>query len=277
MLIWQKHILKKLCGTFLFFLACLLAIYTLVDLSAHGARFLSKSHFKGVLTYYFMSFSSLLDLFFTLAFLFAAMRVLYDLNSHREILALQMAGLSKKKLLLPLFLFGFLLSLIGYANIQWIAPEAQEVVGDFRQKEAHMEKIESFPEKTFLEIRWDKNTTFHRTVPYECRSLSTLLTQGLSDSSENRILFSHFFYKCIGPLMPLLALLTIGPSVLELTRKFPFFLIAAYSIFRFVSLKVVLDGMLILGENQVLPSYVAIFGPVVCVLCFRVPTFIKMH
>ena len=140
-----------------------------------------------------------------------------------------------------------------------------------------MEKIESFPEKTFLEIRWDKNTTFHRTVPYECRSLSTLLTQGLSDSSENRILFSHFFYKCIGPLMPLLALLTIGPSVLELTRKFPFFLIAAYSIFRFVSLKVVLDGMLILGENQVLPSYVAIFGPVVCVLCFRVPTFIKMH
>jgi hypothetical protein len=42
-------------------------------------------------------------------------------------------------------------------------------------------------------------------------------------------------------------------------------------------LKVILDGMLILGENQVLPSYVAIFGPILFVLSVSLPNFARMR
>lgn len=348
MKIWQKHILGKLVKTFFFFLICLLTVYIIIDLSAHGVRFLSKSSFGEITLFYLNTFASLLDLFLTLTFLLATMRVLINLTSHREIVALQMGGLSKKELLAPFFLFASFLSLICYLNTQWFAPDAQELTNLFktahkskkpkteqirvftvsledeseliyrsfdpREKELfdvfwvrtptdiwHMkslnieslegryvnhltrnsvrrlEKSESFASRHFSELPWDDEVVLHRFVPYESRSISTLFLQACSFPAEKRIVFSHLYYKLLVPLMPFLVLFAVAPFTMHYSRNQPIFLIAAYSIFGLIALKVTLDGMLILGENQVLPSYVAIWGPILLVLSFSLPNFARMR
>src|SRR5690606_13695515 len=132
MKIWQKYIFLKLLKTFCFFLLCLFFIYVIIDLSAHGVRFFSKTSFSEIALYYLNSFSTLLDLFLTLTFLLSSLKVLFDLTMHREIVALQMAGLSKKRLLFPFFLFASLIALTSYMNLQWIAPFAGEYSSDFK-------------------------------------------------------------------------------------------------------------------------------------------------
>jgi len=324
-----------------------MAIYIVVDLSAHGVRFLTKSSFAQITLFYLNSFASLLDLFVTLSFLLATMRVLIDLTAHREIVALQMAGISKKQLLSPFFLFAGFLSLICYMNTQWFAPDAQELTNMFKSAHKskknkvqqirvftvslddkseliyrsfdknnqelldvfwvkapddiwHMKvfkihslegqyvnhlirneakrliKSESFVSRIFKELPWNDEVVLHRFVPFESRSISTLFLQACSLPADGRIIFSHLYYKLLVPLMPFLVLFAVAPMTMRYSRSQPIFLITAYSIFGFIALKVTLDGMLILGENQVLPSYIAILGPIALVLLFSLPTFARM-
>jgi lipopolysaccharide export LptBFGC system permease protein LptF len=348
MKIWQKNIFSKLTRTYCFLLLCLIVIYVIIDLSAHGVRFLNKSSIAEIALYYFNTFVMLLDLFLSLTFLLATIRVLYQLNSHRELVALQMAGISKKKLLLPFFIFASCLSLISYLNTEWLSPAAQNSSTAFKtalKSKKHknkenrvftiplkdkseivyqkfdkikqelfdvfwirspddiwhmktlkidtlqgkyvnhlsrniakqLEKIESYPEKDFSDLALDRNSVLYRFVPYENRPLSALFLEAFADPTEKRIIFSYLFYKLLIPLMPFLVLFAIAPVSMRYSRTSHIFLVAAYSIFGFISLKVILDGMLILGENQVLPSYVAIFGPILFVLSVSLPNFARMR
>ncbi|HSX10239.1 MAG TPA: LptF/LptG family permease [Chlamydiales bacterium] len=351
MKIWFRHILWQLTKTFLFLLVCLFAIYVVVDLSVHGVRFLSSGHttFAEVSLYYFRTLAVLLDLFLTLTFLLATMRVLFDLNGHREIVALQMAGLSKKKLLVPFFVFAAFLSSLCYINSQWFSPDAQDVADAFmiahrpqkkskadkihvysisleddselvyqsfdkakkelfdvywirnpndiwhmknlrvdplqgqfvnhltRNSKKQLEKSESFTLRDFPELPWNEEATLQKFVPFENRPIATLCSQAIIDSAERRSILTHLSYKLLVPLMPFLVLFAIGPISTQFSRNRPVFLIAAFSLFGFISLKVILDGMLILGENQVLPAIVAIWGPIALVLAFSLPSFIKMR
>lgn len=346
-MIWQKYILSKILKTFFFFLICLLVIYVIIDLSAHGVRFFSKASFKEISLFYLNTFSTQLDLFFTITFLLATLRVLFNLSSHREIVALQMAGISKKKLLYPFFLFAACIALVGYMNCQWLAPHAGEHSSGFktaykakkkgkvqklytvsfddeselvyqrfnkekrelfdvfwvrspedvwhmksleidslkgyfvnhliRNEAKQFEKQESFVQKQFSEIPLQYDAILNRFIPYESRPLSSLFLQAYAAPADARIVFSHLYYKLLAPIIPFIVIVAIGPIAMRYTRNRPSFLIVALSIFGLLGLKTVIDGMLILGENQVLPSYIAIFAPILIVLSIAVPTFARMR
>lgn len=346
MKIWQKYLLSKLFKTFLFLLLCLFGVYVIVDLSAHGIRFFSKTTISAVIFYYLNTFSTLLDLFFSLTFLLATLRVLFDLNGNREIVALQVAGISQKKLLFPFFFFAIVLGTISYINCQWLIPYSAEQSSHFKtaykskkkQKNAklytialedqselvyksfhpdkkqlsdvfwirtptdiwHMktflinslegeyvshlernssfqfEKTESFPKRNFIELLLGSDLVLDRFIPYETRPLSSLLAQALARPADARIVFSHLYYKLLSPLIPLIVLIGIGPFAIRYSRIKPTFLIASLSIFCLLGLKTILDGMLILGENQVLPSYIAIFSPIAFALSLTLPNFVRI-
>lgn len=332
--------------TFSFFLICLFVIFVIIDLSAHGVRFFSKVGFRQIFLYYLNTFSANLELFLSLVFLLSCLRVLFDLTGHWESVALQMAGISKKKLLSPLFLFASLIALICIINCQWFAPHAGDSSDDFKtiykaKKKAHekklytvslddeteiiyhkfdkqkkelldvfwvrspidiwhmksfridqldgyfvdhltrnnskqFEKAESFEKRHFKELPWKDETILNRFTPYERRPLSTLFIQACSRPADARIIFSHLYYKLIAPLLPFIILIGISPIILSYTRSRPTFLITAVAILIFLGFKSVIDGMLILGENQVLPSYVAIFSPVLILLSATLPAFARL-
>ncbi len=346
MKIWQRSIFSQLAKTFSFFFFCFLVIYMVVDLSVHGVRFLSKSSLIDVLHFYMYTFASLLELFLTLAFLMAALRVLFDLNAHREFTALQMAGISKKRLLSPFFLFAGILSSLVFINSEWVAPAAQEAIDTFKEthkgkkrKEEHvysislkdhselvyqnfdrgkkelfdvfwirtpsdiwhmkhlqleplcgrfvthfvrneknqMEKEASFERKKLPELLWDEKAILNRWTPIENRSISTLFTQAWIASSEQSSVHSHLFHKLLAPLVPFLILFAISPACMVFSRQNRPFFIAVCSIFGLIALKVVLDGMLVLGENQVLTPSLALIGPILLVLCLSTPSFLRMR
>lgn len=133
MKLWQRYLFRQLSLSFFFFLICILILYIAIDFSMHGAKFLAKetTSWLDIGVNYLRHFAKFTGLFFSLSFLFSMLRVLIDLNTHREIVALQTAGLSSKKLLSPFFFLAFLLAAASYANLQWISPEAQLNADDF--------------------------------------------------------------------------------------------------------------------------------------------------
>ncbi len=135
MKIWQKYLLRQFSFTFTFFLLCLFIVYVLIDFSIHGVRFLTSGPKAGALdfiVYYLQYFAQHLDLFLPLTFLLSMYKVLFHLASHFELVALQMAGLSRKKLLLPLFFFASLLSLFGWINHEYFVGNAIVAADEFK-------------------------------------------------------------------------------------------------------------------------------------------------
>ncbi len=343
---WQTYLLRRLLKTFFFFFGAIFFIYVIVDLSIHGVRFFSQEGAHSVFRYYLNTFATLFELFLSLSFLLAILRVLIDCNQRRELLALQMAGLSKKRFLLPFFLVAGGLSGLCYLNSQWVAPYAQETVDIFRSAhktkkkktprlyslsleddselvyqhfdaekrelfdvfwvrtpndiwhmkyleieslhgryvhhlirnpEKQLEKQASFSTRSFPELPWNEEAILHRFVPFENRSLSTLFTQVAVLSSDRASVLSHLLYKMAMPLLPLLLLLTLAPTTLRFSRDQPTFLLVTCSLFGFIALKVVLDGMLILGENQVLSPLIALLAPIGLLIVFSFPSFRRMQ
>ena len=350
MKIWHRYLFGHLIKTFLFLLVCLFATYVIVDLSVHGVRFLSQAatYLSDVALYYVLNFAKHLELFLPLPLLLSSLKVLIDLNTHHELVALQMAGLSRKTLLRPFFAFAAMLTFVCYANSQWLAPEAQDAADAFRSQHLrkkkvkrehvynvaldddseliyqsfdekkkelfdvfwvkgendlwHMkylridlkhpqgrfadhlqrnekgqfEKIESFSEKSFPDLPWNEDATLERFVPFENRSLSTLLVQARALTADRQSIFSHLHYKIAVPLLPFFIIIAISPIAMRPGRTHPTFLIVALSLFIFIGLMIILDGMLILGENQVLPGYIAIWGPIALLFASSFPRFAKM-
>ncbi len=325
MKIWHKYLFKKIASTFSFILIATFSIYLLIDLSTNGIHF-AKTNFNQMTLYYIHSFSTLLDLFIPLAFLLAVLKVLFDLSSHLEILSLEMAGLSKKRILTPLFVFAFLLTCFCYANHEWIGPESSELtreyklahsnkknktnkqvyaiempdqtqlvyqnfdaekneladvfwiesdenfwhmknlslatrpatarfVDHFQHINGKLEKTESFDERQFESI--DVKPKAFRT--FESRKLSDLLVDSKSPSTYANSIQTHLHHKLAIPLLSLLILMTTAPFALRVSRDRPSFRIVALSLFAFVAAITLFDGLLVLGENNVIRPWIAMW------------------
>ncbi|MES2273323.1 MAG: LptF/LptG family permease [Chlamydiota bacterium] len=347
MKIWHRYLAKRLILTFLFFLLSLFLIYTVVDLSINGIRFLSKGNVFDLISYYLGQFTMYLDLFLPLTFLLASTRVLFDLNCHGELTALYMGGLSKKRLLSPFFLFAAFLATLCYINSQWLAPHLQSSQETFRENCAkkkkkikrvyslslideselvyqrfeaskkelfdvfwirsesdvwHMkylkveskplegrfvdhltrnqslqfEKSESFDTRQMPEIQWNDQAIFHKMTPPANRSISNLFKQAFISSSNRNVIFSYLHYKLAMPLLSLLVIFSISPLCIRFSRNHPVFLITALSLFALLGLKTILEGMLILSENQVLPAYIALWSPLILAFGLSARSFLRL-
>ncbi len=146
-MLYQRYLFDKIAKTFAFFLLCIFLIFTLLDLSIHGVRFFSHGLIGiiDIAIYYFYNFANYLEFFLPLTFLLGVLKVVLDLNTHNELVALQMAGLSRKKILVPFFIFAGLLTFVSYANQQWLAPKSQEFASGFRSKHTKRQKKADTP------------------------------------------------------------------------------------------------------------------------------------
>lgn len=344
MKLWERYLFGLVAKTFLFLLACIFLIYTIIDLSIHGVRFFSHGEIFWVdlLFYYVHNFANHIEFFFPLTLLLSSLKVLLDLNAHHELVALQMAGLSQKKLLLPFFAFAGILTLGSIANYEWFSPDSQEMAGTFRaeHKKRHkehasrvfsidledatelvyqgiqdgelfdvfwiksstdiwhmkylningiptgrlidhfernsnkkLEKTESFDHLAFPHLVLNPGSSIETFIPFENRSLSTLFKQSGRRSAERVSVLCYLHYKLATPLLSFLILIAVAPIAIRYQRDKPVFLIVALSLFALIGFMTILDGMFILGENQVLPSYLTIWGPFLLVLSLSIKSW----
>ncbi|HSX38536.1 MAG TPA: LptF/LptG family permease [Chlamydiales bacterium] len=339
MKIWQRYLLGHLIRTFSFFLICILIFYIAIDFSMNGVRFLSKetTSWLDITANYFRHFSKFTSLFFSLSLLLAMLRVLLDLSAHREIIALQMAGLPLKKLLAPFFFFAAILAAVMLINFQWISPDAQQSADHFykahsshsylkskvfslilqdgselvyqkfdpienelfdvfwicsfdkiwhikrlavdssppaargadlfiREKNGSLEKSDSHEQRFFPEISWQQGAILQNYVPFENRSLTTLWQQSRGNSSDKQKSAAHLHYKLAQPVILFLMIFLAAPFAIRHSRTRQSLGLIALSLFSFVGLMTLLDAMLILAENQVVPPKYAIWAPLVVLL-----------
>ena len=348
MKIWQRYLFFRLLKSFLFMLVTIFTIFVILDLATRSGKFLGD-HFLPryeTILYYFYQFSNYLGLFFPLSLILSSIQVLLDLNSHNELAALQMGGLSCKKLLAPFFTLAALLFTISLANQQWVVPIAlasaseytaaysshkknqirehvqtlilkdgtvlvfqsfDEKKGElfdvfwiqnpsriwhmkflevnpptgryvdcFERISQQLEKTSSFDAFPFPQIQIDEESVFKPFIPYERRTLSQLFFQAIAGTGERQSLLSHLFYKLSYPLFLFLSMIVIAPICFRFSRDKSAFKIVAFALFGFLAMMMILDGLLILGENQVVPALLAFGAPLLIVLAFSYHPFKKL-
>ena len=349
MKIWQKYLLRQLSLTYFFLLFSLFAIYIIVNLSEQGVGLLAskKAAFTDVVGYYAANFFIFFDFFSPLSFLLASLKGLLDLNSHHELVAFQMAGLSAKKILSPFIVFAGTLCLCSYLNLEWFAPEAHETVDHFwnthtkkkkkirsehlhtltleddselvyqtyvmeenrlydviwlrskreiwrfdeidlktkmakqaqfllRNEEKLWEKKESYLERSMTEMPLSDQTSIQRFIPFENRSILSLARELRTKLPDRPMALSHFLYKSMRPLVPLLVLIAAAPIAMRFSRTRSNLLLIACSLGLFFAFMTLLDGMLLIGETKLLPATVAILSPFALALGCTFRPFIRL-
>ncbi|MFA5250245.1 MAG: LptF/LptG family permease [Parachlamydiales bacterium] len=140
--IYEKLLVKE-CLKFLgFFLVSIYLLFFILDFSLRSPKFfaIGGASFFQLLTYYYFQISLYLNLFLSLGFLLTLIKVLGSMNQNNELLALQMAGLSKEKIIRPLFFIALLLSLASYLNHEFQYPRAISLVQNFKKTYFHTSK-----------------------------------------------------------------------------------------------------------------------------------------
>jgi lipopolysaccharide export LptBFGC system permease protein LptF len=134
MKIWQRYLFFSTLKFMLFFFFAIFLLYSLLDFSLHSSYFtdLKTIPFLEFVRFYFHHFVIRLDLFLPLSFLLAIIKVLSDMNTHHELVALQMSGLSFAKLNVPIFFIGLFATLLCYGNFEFFTPKALTFIQDFK-------------------------------------------------------------------------------------------------------------------------------------------------
>ena len=135
--LWQKDLALSLIKFFLSFFLGIYLIFCCIDLSTNGVAYLLRNAKIGEFTlYYLQQLVHFLDLFLPLSFLLSTIVVLTQKSTRQELTALQMAGISKKKIALPFYFFAALLFFLSLVNYQWILPKATIAMENFQVKYA---------------------------------------------------------------------------------------------------------------------------------------------
>jgi hypothetical protein len=294
MKLWQKYLLFRFVSTFAFFFFCIVIAYLAIDLSIQGTKYLFSS-------FYLYQLSTFLDLFLSLSFLLSALRVLFDFTANRELLALQMGGVSKKRVLLPLFAVAISLFGLSHLNHRYLLPDTQvkslEIKG--KGEPLHIAHLidgstlvyQKEEQNRLLDVFWVKSDAIwhmksldlqkKRGEGIDCfsrgKKIEKIETQTLPDMAvkPEEKSDSFVYHQILVALLPLLTLIFLSPFCLKMERTRPTFLISSCAIFLFLSLKIMLEGMLILSE-EMLPSMI-LFMPVAVFALFFTPPFLKMR
>ena len=139
-----------------------------------------------------------------------------------------------------------------------------------------LEKTESFEIKIFSELPLTPDIAPQVFVPFERRPLSTLLRDASYPSADAAGIQSHLHYKLALPQLPFLIVLGLAPFAMQFSRKKPVFLLLALSLFGFIACTTLLDSLLILGENRVLPPWLALWFPLLFLFGLSIPRFAKL-
>ena len=138
---------------------------------------------------------------------------------------------------------------------------------------------EHLPQVVFndLHIAYDSAALNFLTI--ECGSFSFLITSlkkiSHFDKNLSAKITSQIFYKIAVLFLPFLITMVCACFGLVFSRKLPIFMIYAMSIFGMIGYFLMMDAAIILGESQILPTYLALFSPSCLIFSLFLPRFIR--
>ncbi|MDR4507290.1 MAG: LptF/LptG family permease [Candidatus Brocadiaceae bacterium] len=132
----DKYILRAFFPTFFICLLIISGTYIIIDLLQRLEDFLElggTAFVTGIRYYAYLS-PVIVFQFFPAITLIAASIVLVRLSRNREILAMQVAGISLYRILLPIFIVSVFMSFVSFGDQEWIIPRIAKNLEALRQK-----------------------------------------------------------------------------------------------------------------------------------------------
>ena len=131
--IWQRYVFKRFFKLFAFFLLSSYSLYVLIDYTTHMQDFVhgTRASIIQVGFYYLLQFIKRADILVPVSLLLSAIRTLTSLNAHRELLAFQTAGISRKRLIRPIILLGLLCSGLVMTLNEMVVPASLNKIDRF--------------------------------------------------------------------------------------------------------------------------------------------------
>ncbi|HHT9129999.1 MAG TPA: LptF/LptG family permease [Candidatus Brocadiaceae bacterium] len=131
----DNYILRAFIPTFFMCLIIISGIYVIVDLLQKLGEFVDMGGeaFSTGLRYYAYLFPVIIFQFFPAITLIAVGIVLVRMAKNREILAMQVAGISLYRILLPIFIVTALMSFASFGDQEWIIPRFGQKLETLRQ------------------------------------------------------------------------------------------------------------------------------------------------
>lgn len=132
--IWERYILRNLWKMFFLCLFGFYGLYVLINYSSHSSSFHHyHMSFLDIGSYYLYDFITRVDFLVPFAFLIACTYTLCTLNTTNELTVLLMAGITYRRILLPLFLVALFLMALLYANSEFASPLAAQHYRQYEQ------------------------------------------------------------------------------------------------------------------------------------------------
>ena len=165
-------------------------------------------------------------------------------------------------------------------RMKYLSTDPSKPLGEFvdhiaRTNSGFLEKKESYEQCILPSLKWKINELYKKQTSSKYKKISQLAkvlykNEGDSFHSTGESA-TYFFYKLAMPLMPFLILLGVVPYCVNYSRDPPIFLLYGISIFCFVVFFTLMDSLIIIGENQTVPPYIAIWLPFLLVtgVCYR--------
>ena len=131
----DNYILKAFIPTFFMCLLIISGIYIIVDLLQKLGEFVDMvgEAFGTGIRYYAYLLPVIIFQFFPAVTLIAMGIVLVRLSRNREILAMQVAGISLYRILLPVFIVTVVMSFASFGDQEWVIPRFAEKLETLRQ------------------------------------------------------------------------------------------------------------------------------------------------
>ncbi len=139
-----------------------------------------------------------------------------------------------------------------------------------------LEKVESAEEYQFSDMPTRGSTIPGEIVPFEGRSLSTLIREARLPIAEQSTAQTHLHRKLALPLLSLVALIAIAPFAMAFSRERKAFSLTAFSLFGFAVFMTLYDSLLILGENRVTSPIAAMWVPLFATFALFARRFWKL-
>lgn len=129
MLVWRRYILTKFWTNFLALAVIAFSLYASVHYSLHTIKGSSTPNIslKLSILYYLSQIVLKSDFLVPQLIAVATTLTLFAMQSKREVLLLQAAGLPLKRLLAPLLKSAFVITCLLYANFQWLYPICENI------------------------------------------------------------------------------------------------------------------------------------------------------
>lgn len=171
-------------------------------------------------------------------------------------------------------------------RMKYLNADPKEPIGQFvdhivRNKEGLLEKKESFDITHIPSLKWDFQQLNKKQSSIKYQKISQL-AKLMWESKDNRSFHlrseiqTYFFRKLAIPLLPFLILIGVLPFCVRYSRIPPVFMIYGPSLLAFVVFFTLMNAMTIIGENRVIPPFIAVFSPLILSLTLTAKRFYKI-